>query len=414
MNEEICVARQPILDRNKELYGYELLFRGSVRAVANSAGSILNDMNATAVVLDNVLNNIGIEKIANNSLAFLNCSYDFLLSELPYSLNKDVFVLEILESVKIDDKIVEAVKKLKEYGFRMALDDFVPTREKILEIAPLVPYLSICKLEYPQIKDVNILRNVIKFFKQKNILSLAEKIETEEDFKISYEAGSDLFQGYFFTKPENIKSVKISHDAVGILHILGLIGKQELNIGDLEQEFKNLPDLTINLLKYLNSASFALRSRITSIRHALSLLGNSNLKRWLLILSYAGSSSQADKSPLLMNATMRANFFMELAKKLNWSPEMMDKAYLMGLISHLDVIYKTSLEAVLQQISLDKEITSALLERKGPMGAFINLINLIEHDDFQAMEGILIGLKLSSKDVTDCLNLAYKNSIVLS
>lgn len=412
MSEEICVARQPILNRDKELFGYELLFRSSASSTENKAGSITSDVNATAVVLDNVLNNIGIDKLVDNSLAFLNCSYDFLLSEIPLSLNKDIFVIEILETVQIDDKIVEAVKRLHENGFKIAIDDFVPTKEKLAEIKPIVPYLAFCKLEYPEIKDLNLLRSVIKSFQKKNILVLAEKIETEDDFKICYDAEADLYQGYFFTKPENIKSVKISTDSIGVLRILALMNKPELDMAELENEFKHLPDLTITLLKYLNSAAFAMRSTITSIRHALSLLGTSNLKKWLLIVAYAGSYSSAEKSPLLMNATMRANFFGEMAKKLNWPLERTEKVYLMGLISHLDALYQTSLDNVLKQISLDDEISSALLEKAGVMGSFINLINLIESDDFKNMDSFLTDLALSPEEVSECLHLAYKNSMV--
>jgi EAL and modified HD-GYP domain-containing signal transduction protein len=409
MKEEVCVARQPILNRDKELFAYELLFRGG----GSQAANILSDMNATAVVLDNVLNNIGIDKIVQNSLAFLNCSYDFLLSEIPLSLNPDVFVLEILESVKIDDKIVEAVKNLREKGFKIAIDDFVPFKEKFMEVAPLVPYLAFCKLEYPEIKDVDFLRSIVKSFQQKNVRVLAEKIETERDFKISYEAGCDFFQGYFFTRPEAIKSVKINQDVAGVLQIFGLMNKEGLNIADLEKEFKNYPGLTINLLKYLNSAAFAMRSKITSIHHALSLLGISNLKRWLLILAYAGGfSSSASRSPLLVNAAIRASFVGELAKKLNWPVEKIEKVYLMGLISHLDALYQTSLDKVLEQVSLDSEITSALLEKKGAMGLMISLINFIEQDNLKGMAQILKDLTLSPQDVSDCLNSAYKNSII--
>ncbi len=419
MGEEICVARQPILNREKELFAYELLFRrsGQANINANSAGIILSDMNATAVVLDNVLNNIGIDKIVQSSLAFLNCSYDFLLSEIPLSLNPDIFILEILESVQIDEKLVDAVKGLSEKGFKMAIDDFIPTKERLAEVAPLVPYLSYCKLEYPEIKDIKLLRNIVKSFQQKNVKVLAEKIETEEDFKISYDAGCDYFQGYFFTKPETIKSVKISSDALGILQILSLMNKDGLDIMDLENEFKNHPDLTINLLKYLNSAAFAIRSKITSIRHALSLLGLSNLRRWLLILAYAGSSSKIDKSPLLMNATLRANFFGELAKKLDWPVEKAEKVYLMGLISHLDALYQTSLDHVLEQISLDKEITTALLEKKGTMGLLVSLIKFFENEDLKEedlkdMDKILEDLTLSPQDLSECWNSAYRNPMI--
>jgi EAL and modified HD-GYP domain-containing signal transduction protein len=405
MNEEIFVARQPILNRNRELYAYELLFRG--KRDAGGSGGMISDMSATNNVLDGVLNNIGIDKIVGNAQAFLNCCYDFMLSGIHAVLNPGIFVLEILETVPIDDKIVDVVKDLHGKGFKIAIDDFVPDRESMLRVHKLLPYLSICKLEYPAITDPTTLFKVTEFFHKHNIQVLVEKVETEADYKICYETGADYFQGYYFAKPEIASSVKIASDVVGVFQILQLMNDKTVEIAGLEKEFKAHPDLTIKLLKYLNSAAFAMRAEITSIRHALSLLGMANIKQWLVMLTYSEPNVSLEKSPLLSNAVMRANFCMSIAKKKNWSKERIDKVYLAGLISHLDAVYKISIEDLLKQIPLDEEIKQALLEKNGDIWQLIFLISLVEQDDFQKMDEFLPVLKLSHKDVSESLAAAY-------
>jgi len=198
------------------------------------------------------------------------------------------------------------------------------------------------------------------------------------------------------------------------LHVLNRITGNYLNqdLGVLEQEFKKYPDLTVNLLKYLNSAHFGMRTQITSIKHALTMLGISKLKRWLLILAYDNNKEVSlERSPLLINAMMRASFFGDIAKKLKWSTDRAEKAYLMGLISHLDALYETSFENILEQISLDPEISKALLDGEGTMGLLLNIMTIIEKGDMENATEALNTLNLTQKDVNECLMAAYTNSL---
>ena len=405
MDEEIFIARQPILNREKHLFAYELLFR---KKQGDTHASIINDMEATAQVLDNALTNVGITKLVGNKLAFVNCSYEFLTSEILYMLDSKVFVLEILETIKIDDKIIEIVKDFHEKGYTIAIDDFVLNQKELLRVMPLLPYISIVKLEFPSMNALDIEKTV-KIFHERNIKILAEKIETEKDFNICYDLGCDLFQGYFFAKPENLSATKLNASAIAVFDLLKSIDKQ-LELNQLEMQFKHQPELSVNLIKYLNSVNFGLRSQITSIRHAITLLGYSNLKRWLLILAYANHENINEHSPLLENALHRGVLLEELSKYLNLGKDIMEKAYLMGLISHLDALYKISMESVLEQMHLDSEINEAFTTKRGVLGKLLVLSQALESDNFCEIEQSLSHLSLSMENMNAALLKAYETS----
>ncbi|MCL1956024.1 MAG: EAL domain-containing protein [Fibromonadales bacterium] len=406
MSKEAFIARQPILDNKGSLVAYELLFR---RKQGENQCSIIDDMQATAQVLDNAINNIGITNLIGNRKAFVNCSYDLLVSDILYILDPKIFVLEILEAVEIDDKIVEAIKNFHEKGYTIAIDDFVPSIEEFKRILPLLPFTNIVKLEYPQI-PLGDIEKTVKSLHQKGIKVLAEKIETEVDFNICRAANCDLYQGYFFAKPENLNSEKIDVNSLGALQLLKSV-YDHLEIEELNSQFKQQPELSVNLVKYLNSAHFALREQVKSIRHAISLLGYDNLKRWLLILAYANKQGElTEQSPLLNNAIHRGTFFEEVSKMMNLDKNVADKAYLMGLISHLDGLYKVSMQSILEQLPLDMEINKALLNKEGTLGELLALTEAVETDDINTVQLLLDRLLLSVEDLNSALTKAYEAS----
>jgi EAL and modified HD-GYP domain-containing signal transduction protein len=406
MSEDVFIARQPILDREESLFAYELLFR---KKQADAKASVINDVEATAQVLDNVLNNMDSAKLVGNHLAFINCSYDFLTSGILYMLDSKTFVLEILETVEIDDILIEAIKNFHNDGYTIAIDDFVPTPEKLERIFPLLSYISIVKLEFPAITNSD-MRKTVKIFHERNIKVLAEKIETKDAFRKCYDAGCDFFQGYFFAKPENFSASKLGTNTIKVFELLKSVDKQ-LDFAQLETQFKRQPELLVNLIKYLNSVSFGLRSKIKSIRHAITLLGYSNLKRWLLILAYSNRNVGINEhSPLLVNAMHRAKLFEELSMFLKLNESTAEKAYLMGLVSHLDIIYKVPMQSVLEQMNLDIEINQAIINKQGILGELFALSQAIEADAFDKIELSLNRLSLSMENFNAALLKAYEAS----
>jgi len=400
------MARHPIMTRKKELFAYEFLPQGEFD----------EERNSTSYFLDNVLKNIGVEKMEGNSLAFLNCDYNFLLSNIPETLNPKVYAFEIQVTTLIDEKVIEAIKRLHEKGFQIVLDEFELSQETLLLINPIISCLTYCKLDYTRMKNSNIFPKLIDIFHKHKIQVMAKKIESVFDYKSCFEVGIDFFQGYFFAKPEKVVPLNIKADTMGAFQVLNLMSGNylEINLDTLEKEFKKYPDLIVNLLKYLNSVHFGIRSRVTSIRHALSMLGIAKTKRWLLLLAYDNNTEVSlEKSPLLVNAITRANFFGGIAKKLGWSNERAEKVFLMGLVSHLDALYQTTMENILQNISLDTEITRALLEGEGEMGLLLNIVSVIEQGDTENVSKALNILRLTQKDINDCLITAYTNSLTI-
>jgi EAL and modified HD-GYP domain-containing signal transduction protein len=405
MSNEAFIARQPILDSEGSLVAYELLFR---KRQSDTKSTIIDDMQATAQVLDNAINNIGTTNLVGSRKAFVNCSYELLVSDILYILDPKIFVLEILEAVQIDDKIVEAVKNFHEKGYTIAIDDFVPSIEEFKRVLPLLPFTSIVKLEFPQI-PIGDIEKTVKSLHQKGIKVLAEKIETEVDFNICRAANCDYYQGYFFAKPENLNSDKIDVNSFGALQLLRAV-YERLEVEELNSKFKQQPELSVNLVKYLNSAHFALRTQVKSIKHAISLLGYDNLKRWLLILAYANQNDITEQSPLLNNAIHRGTFFEEVSKLMNLDKNVADKAYLMGLISHLDALYKVSMQTILEQLPLDMEINKALLNKEGTLGELLSLTEAVETDDINKVQLLLDRLLLSVEDLNSALTKSYEVS----
>ena len=210
------LARQPILNRDGKIFAYELLFRDS--PISESA-VIHNGVQATAQVLENVLNNIGLSKLIGNHKAFVNCSREMLLDNLFCLLNPDRFVLEILETVKPDEAVIRAVEQYHKKGFQLALDDFIYTPETIDEWAPIFPYISYVKMDLVDNTPKNRAL-AASYFKSRGIYVLAEKVETENDFNECLKEGYDFFQGFFFAKPELVTSRKMDSTTSAILDLL--------------------------------------------------------------------------------------------------------------------------------------------------------------------------------------------------
>ena len=190
-----------------------------------------------------------------------------------------------------------------------------------------------------------------------------------------------------------------------------VINSGNCSIDRLDKEFKSHPDITANLLKYINSAAFGIQSKVTSIRQALTLLGVANIRRWLLILSYGSRSKNTARNPVLANAVKRATFFESFAKKLGWPSQKVEESYLAGLISHLDVVFQMSLGEICEQMAVDRKITEGLLTKEGDIGHMLNVISSVEQGDF-GVGGQEMRFNLSPQDINECLNMAYEKSLM--
>lgn len=404
-NNDAYIARQPILDHTGNIFAYELLFRNS--PCAQHAGAIPNAVQATAQVLEIALNNMGVQKLVGPHKAFINCSRDMLLSGVLKSLDPGRFVLEILETVQVDNELIESVSQLRHAGFELALDDFVFSAEDLRRALPLFPYVKYIKIDLIGNRP-HERAEAARLLKDKGKIMLAEKVETEGQHHQCRQEGYELFQGYFFAKPELLSSRKLDPKVGSILQLLQVIRKDP-DISELEAAFKRHPDMTLNLLRYMNSAAIALRNPINSVRQAIALVGLSNLQQWLTIMLYArpDSGSAAAQSPLFENAVQRARFLEDVAKRLSPKSALVDQAFLAGILSRMDALCRTPMQNILAEYDLGSEISNALLKGNGVLGQLLMLVSALESDAAELVGESLNTLKLSESDFQKILEDSY-------
>jgi len=382
------IARQPILNRKRELFGYELLFRNGLQ---NSCDG-LNLEHASASVLDTSFL-IGFEKLTAGHPMFFNCPRDFLLKDYISIFPPKSVVVEILENVNPDREIVEACRHLKQAGYSIALDDFVDTPAW----APLVDLADIIKIDF-RLTLQEERRAIVSRFADKQVRLLAEKVETQEEFTAAMRMGYSLFQGYFFCRPEMMQHGDLPSSKLAYLELLRAAAAPDFDIEQLALKIKHEASLTFRLLRYLNSAFFGLRSEIRSVPHALSLLGERELRKWVAVVSVG---VLADGKPdELMTIPLVRGRFCELLAPLAGMPAEANDLFLMGLLSVMDAILDQPLESIMAELPVRKEIKNALLSRTGTYWKSLEIAIAHERADWEAVGFLMAESGLNGEEVS--------------
>jgi len=408
MSKSLYFARQPILDISGKTYAYELLYRSSLE---QGFSPIEDDRSATAQVLVNSLNLIGLKNILGNALAFINIDEQFLMDEMVFSVPKDVFVLEILETVIINEAVIERIKELKSRGYHFALDDADCSKEYILNFQPIFEYIDILKLDITLV-DEKRLPQFLALFKKFDLKILAEKVETQEEFDKYKTFGCDLFQGFFFARPDIIENKRLDPEHILIIDLIQKLQKEN-NVDDICHSFEQNVALTLQLLRFINSAAFSFKSSIKSIRQAIVLLGPNQLKSWLLLISYANPSTgpKGLENPLLHLAQTRSNMMQTLTKamyKEKCNNTYLDKAAFIGLLSLVEALFQTPMKTILLELNVDEEIMQTLILHTGEFGTIFQLVIAVELFDIQSIDKLLSTLPLAREEFARAVEEAYE------
>ncbi len=272
MDNDIFIGRQPIYDKNLNVYAYELLFRAGQQQ--NAANIVDGDIATTNVVL-NALTEIGMDKLVGEQLAFINLPRNFLLTlgDDPVPEIKHQIVLEILEDIAADDEVVAAVQDLSTNGYTIALDDFVYNAS----LQPLVDNANVIKIDLMALDEDSLSDHVSKLANGKRKL-LAEKVETQEEFERCKQLGFDYFQGYFFCKPNIVKGQRAPANKLAVMKVLASLQSPDLDTKELTQTISQDVTLSYRLLRYINSAQFGLGKQIDSIKRAVVMLGRNTIR----------------------------------------------------------------------------------------------------------------------------------------
>ena len=357
------VGRQPIFNAEQEVYGYELLFRSS----ESSAADFRDGDHATATVVLGAFTDIGLETLVADKLAFINTTRNLLIERQLHCLPQERMVLEILEDIEPDAEVLTAVEELREMGYTIALDDFVYRAD----LEPLIELADLVKIEFPAI-DRNELHKHVQKLRDRGVRTiLAEKVETQDDFDLCREVGCDLFQGYFFCKPQVISRGKVQSNIAAVIRLVSELQDPNITPADVEEIIQMDANLSYRLLRFVNSAAAATTRKIESLKQATALMGIERL-RSLASMMMLTSLDERKPKELINLAMTRAKTCELLAKDLN--SDRPERFYTTGLFSVLDAMLDQPMEEVLELLPLASEINEALLHHRGPMGDVLSSV----------------------------------------
>ncbi len=371
---DVFVGRHAIYNRELEVTAYELLFHDSTAAA--SSGSQDTDA-ATSQVILNTFTEIGLDKIVDGKMAFVNLTRSFVLGDYSLPLSQAGLGLEILGNISIDQPVIEALQRLSTQGYTIVLDDFIYHES----LRPLVEIADIIKIDVQTLPDSELQRHVDILRKHK-VKLLAEKVETHEQFAFCNHLGFDYFQGFFFCQPHIVKGQRIPPNRLVTLRLLSKLQDPVTSIRELETLISQDVSMSYKLLHSLNSAFYNLPRKIESIHQALVMLGNHWLKTWASLLLL---SSIHDKPQELMQMAMVRAKMCELlatAKRLGAK----ETFFTAGLFSVLDALMDQPIEDVLNALPLSQEINDALLRHEGTLGTVLQCVLNYERGNWDTVQ----------------------------
>ncbi len=386
--QEIYVGRQPIYNSSLGIYAYEMLFRSGQQ---NDASNIKSQDGATSQVIINTFLDMGLDNLVGNAMACINLSERFLASEDSLPIPAERVILDIHASINTNAASLQALKKLKQAGFTLALQDIrdLPSFNELLKIADIV------KLNIRE-NSQNDLAARIKSLKKFNIRLLADKVETLDEYDTYVDMGFDYFQGYFLSKPRIIRGKTLESNKLSVMQLLSTLHNARADISEVENAISSDLTLSYKLLKLINSAFFNLPSEVDSIKRAVVFLGRRKLTSWASMLAL---SSMGDQPTALIKISMvRARVCELIAQHFKLKDE--DQFFTAGMFSALDILMERSIETLIEPLPLADEVKRGILEHKGNIGVLVKCSQLLETSDADN-----INLKGISKEALSALYL---------
>ncbi|GIH80999.1 histidine kinase [Planobispora longispora] len=365
----IHIGRQPIHDDTGALVAYELLFRSH----AHAAGASARGAEATSQVIVNAFSEFGLERLTGSRLCFINLTREFLVGELPLPFDSGSVVLEVLESVSIDDQVISGVRKLAEQGFAIALDDFVlgNEHERLLDVASYV------KLEVSGVHPELLRTRVAVCRAYKGLRLVAERLETPEDLKFARELGFDLFQGYLLGKPRVLSLDTLEPSRLRHLALISKLADEQTDLEEVVRIVTSDPALSYRILRAANSAAVGLWQRISSVNDAIMIMGTERLRHWvtLMLLSDVVGTDGDVEADRMSHILTRARLCQLLSKPLGLPS---DKAFTVGLLSGVADLLGVAPAELISHLALSQDVSDAVIDEYGPLGSVVTTAKAYE------------------------------------
>ncbi|MEH0021571.1 MAG: HDOD domain-containing protein [Desulfobacter sp.] len=348
---KVFVARQPVFTAQKKVFGYELLFR---LGLENSFPDI-DGTTATSSVLASTFFSFDIKDILAGKPGLINFTRDLLVKRTPLLFPKDHIIIEVLEDIAPEPDVIQALEEFKRKGFRIALDDFACDGK----LNAMVALCNMIKFDI-RATPLDTLGPVLSSIPQSRpIALLAEKVETHDEFKQAKQMGFDLFQGYFFSRPEILSEHDISTGQATKLQLASAAGKTDMDLEKIEDLIKRDVSVSFKLLKFINSPYFFRRTPINTIKDAMTFLGTDELKKFLNVV-VVSDLNPGKPNELLRSSVIRARM-CEQCGTLIKTRYSTDELFTIGLFSSMDAIMDMPMPVILERIALSDRIKAALL-----------------------------------------------------
>ena len=407
MDFSVYLARQPIVDEKGEIHAYELLYRDTL---ANTA-EISDNLHATARVLVNTLNYIGLKNLTHGRVAFIKVDDKVLRDDIIDAISPDHFVLEILESALITPDLVRRIDELHQKGYRFALNRYRYDHDFLMHFHSLLGLMDYIKID---ISHTERTEELLSDLSRYSFRFIAEKIEDQETWEKARSYGFTYFQGYYFSSPDLLKKENVDPDSSMLLDLIYLL-KIQSPMDELLAKFDTSPYLTINLLKYIRLSEGFSHDAISSVEQALMLIGRERLRSWLELMFYAGTEQNilkesAHAHQITQQALQRAYLMEELAYLAKKSTHFAHMAYITGILSMTTTMFGENYPQLLEQIKVDHHIADALLNHKGELGHFLELVIAIEKNDLLRVSALLLETDISERALNKALLDSYRRS----
>ncbi len=377
------LARQAIFDRSLNVYGYEILFRSGAE---NSFPAADGDQ-ATAQVIESSLNTFGLGSLTLGKKTFVNVTRRMLTQDYAALLPPKTTVLEVQDSVDQDPETVAACTRLRKAGYLLALDSYRLARAG----DPLVPLADIFKVDFTQV-PAEERREIVRRHMRPGVSLLAEKVEQRRDLTEAMDQGYQLYQGYFFCRPEMTSRREIPAYKLNYLRFLREVNREDCDFNELDRIIRQDVSLSLKLLRYINSAMFSFTSRVDSIKQALTLVGLQPMKRWVTLLALV---AMGDDRPgeLIVTSLVRARFCEQFGLLAGLHKNMFE-LFMIGMLSSIDAILDRPMLEVLVDLPLSDEVKQALLGGVTGLGRVLGLAFAYERAEWDKIPVVMDRLKL--------------------
>jgi EAL and modified HD-GYP domain-containing signal transduction protein len=380
MSTDTFIARQPILDLDRHTFGYELLFR----AGPDDASRFDDPDAATQAVIERAYLDWGMERLIGEKFGLINADATLIRRGLHRALPPEGVIIELREHTPFDGETLDAIVRARREGYHFALDNVASVDE--IECSRALSLCSLVKIDM-HATPLATVRSIVQRSKQicEGLLVAGEKVETAEQHAVGIEAGLDLFQGYFFARPDVLRKPARPANAIAVMALLAETQRDDIDIDRVEEVVGGDPSLAFRVLAVVNSSAFGLDRRVESLRHAIVLLGIVQVRHLAVLLSL---SSTKDASPELITlGASRARLLSRLVER----SELANAAFTVGLLSVTDALYHTPMEDLVRELPVSNQIHEALLGGGGELGRLLDVAKACERADIDRIETLLPG-----------------------